>query len=94
MYSLLGDRKYCQQSVKVGRPKTRHLWSPESANVENEDTSLVGRTGSHPSIAENPAVPQPGFDPDVMSLMPLASRALLYNQGFKRPSGGLFFASR
>jgi hypothetical protein len=27
-------------------------------------------TGSHPSLAENPIVPQPGFEPDVMSLKP------------------------
>jgi hypothetical protein len=25
-------------------------------------------TGSHPAVAENPSVPQPGFEPEVMSL--------------------------
>jgi hypothetical protein len=28
-------------------------------------------TGSHPFAAENPDVPQPGFEPEVMSLKPV-----------------------
>lgn len=30
--------------------------------------SCTIRTGSHPRSAEKPAVPQPGFEPEVMSL--------------------------
>ena len=29
-------------------------------------------TGSHPIAAENPNVPQPGFEPEVISLKPIA----------------------
>ena len=30
-------------------------------------------TGSHPFVAEKPDVPQPGFEPDVMSLNAVAA---------------------
>jgi hypothetical protein len=43
-------------------------------------------TGSHPSVARNPWVPQPGFEPDVMSLKPAA---LEYISGLRKPSGEL-----
>ena len=63
--------KYVLQGHKVRRPETRHLPSRKSANVECEErTSLEGRTGSHPTTAGNPSVPQPGLDPDLMSFMP------------------------
>ncbi len=76
------------QSLKVRRPETGDLRSSESASVEGEEaTSLAGRTGSHPGRAGNPTVPQPGFEPDVMSLRP--ERASPYNQKLRKPSGFL-----
>jgi hypothetical protein len=44
-------------------------------------------TGSHPLVAGNPMVPQPGFEPDVMSLKPAA--AVEYISRLRKPSGGL-----
>ena len=44
-------------------------------------------TGSHPFVAENPKVPQPGFEPDIMSLKPFA--AVEYISGLRKPSGDL-----
>jgi hypothetical protein len=44
-------------------------------------------TGSHPFVAWNPEVPQPGFEPDVMSLKPLAP--VEYISGLRKPSGDL-----
>ncbi len=74
-----GHKIKCDLQVqKVRRPKTRDLPSRKSANVKNEDISLAGRTGSHPATAENPAVPQPGLEPDLMSFR--AQRPGPYNQ--------------
>ena len=42
-------------------------------------------TGSHLFVAENPEVPQPGFEPDMMSLKPFA--AVEYISGLRMPSG-------
>jgi len=44
-------------------------------------------TGSHPLVAENPEVPQPGFEPDMMSLKPFA--AVEYISGLRKPRGDL-----
>lgn len=46
-------------------------------------------TGSHPLVAENPEVPQPGFEPDMMSLKPLA--AVEYISGLRKPRVDLPF---
>lgn len=37
-------------------------------HLEYKDDQL---TGSHPALAVKPLVPQPGFEPDVISLKPL-----------------------
>ena len=42
-------------------------------------------TGSHPHVAGNPNVPQPGFEPIMTSLKPLA--AVEYISGLRKPSG-------
>lgn len=52
-----------------------------------EVTNLLGRTGSHPTMAGNPSVLQPGLEPDVTSFRP--GRARLYSQGLRKPSVGL-----
>jgi hypothetical protein len=44
-------------------------------------------TGSHPFVAENPEVSQPGFEPDMTSLKPFA--AVEYINGLRKPSGDL-----
>ena len=80
------------QFVKVRRPKTCDLWIPKSANIGNEVSKVAGRTGSHPKLAENPRVPHPGLEPVMMSLRP--PRPPPYNQGFRKPSGGLPFEIR
>ena len=49
----------CQQELRVSRSQTWGRTLPSD-----------GLTGSHPLPAEKPLVPQPGFDPDVMSLNP------------------------
>ena len=86
-----GPKEHTLQSYKVRRPETRHLSSRKSANIERE-VKLAGRTGSHPVVASNPLVPQPGLDPDMMSLKPLLS--IVYSQGLRKPSGGLPVESR
>ena len=85
--------KYLLHCAELKRSETRDLRSPGSSNVESEQvTSLVERTGSHPSMAENPPVLQPGFEPVVMSKR--ASKPLLCSQGLRKPSAGWPFESR
>src|SRR6266702_693232 len=43
-------------------------------------------------VAENPSVPQPGFEPDVMSFKP--GRQSPYSRGLRKPSGGSPFEMR
>jgi hypothetical protein len=50
---------------------------------------IVLLTGSHPFATENPDVPQPGFEPEVISLNPVA--AVEYISGLRKPSGDLPF---
>lgn len=50
------------------------------------------RTGSHPVVALNPVVPQPGFEPSVMSVR--ASKPLPYSKGLRKPSGARPFEIR
>ena len=46
-------------------------------------------TASHPSVALNPGVPQPGLLPVVMSLNASGAKAwIAYTSGFRNPSGG------
>ena len=45
----------------------------------------MGRTGSHPAIVGNPAVKQPGFESDMVSLRSTGMRRRPYSQGL-RPS--------
>src|SRR6266702_7384328 len=71
----------------VPRPVTYASQSQPISKAKNQ--SLAGRTGAHPAPAENPAVLQPGLEPDMMSLRP--AKPLLYNQGLRKPSGGLPF---
>jgi len=60
--------KYALQGRKVRCPEICHLPSRKSANLEcEENTSLERRTGSHPAMAGNPSVPQPGLDPELTS---------------------------
>ena len=37
------------------------------------DVKTAVLTGSHPSTAEKPDVPQPGLEPEVISLKPVAA---------------------
>jgi hypothetical protein len=62
---------------------SRFPW-PKKLENENEEISLAGRTGSRPTVAENPSVPQPGLGPDVMSMRP--ARPSPYSQGLRKPS--------
>ena len=60
------------QLLEVGCPEARDL-SGEiiSTTADRQWVQLYFvLTGSHPGAAENPGVPQPGFDPEVMSLKP------------------------
>ena len=41
-----------------------------SQSKMRREATLAGRTGSHPAIAENPSVPQPKLDLDMISLSP------------------------
>ncbi len=79
------QHQHLQHFAEVRRSETRYLRSPGSSNSESEGTSLVERTGSHPAMAENPGVPQPGFEPRVMSLR--AEKPPPYSQGLRKPSG-------
>ena len=64
---------------------------PERANSNHHHRIAMNQdevlTGSHPFVAENPKVPHPGFEPDIMSLKPFV--AVEYNSGFRKPSGDL-----
>jgi hypothetical protein len=60
--------KYFEQVHKVRRPETRDLL--QGTKSADEGTQ-VSRDESHPSMAENPEVSQPGLEPDMMSLRPL-----------------------
>lgn len=64
---------------------------PERVNSKHYNRIAINQnevlTGSHPFIAENPKVPHPGFEPDIMSLKPFA--AVEYISGFRKPSGDL-----
>jgi hypothetical protein len=62
------------------------------SEVENEETRASGdEQDSHPSMAENPLVSQPGLLPDVMSL--IANQPMSYSKGLRKPSEGLPFES-
>ena len=45
-------------------------------------TNLEARTGSHPGMAGNPGVPQPGFEPPTMSLK---ASGFSYSKGLRKP---------
>jgi hypothetical protein len=64
---------------------------PERANRKHPRMVAMNQnealTGSHPFVAENPEVPQPGLEPDTMSLKPFA--AVEYISGLRKPSGDL-----
>ena len=77
---------------KSGVPKPVTYGTRSQSNVENEETSLAEHTGSHPSMALNPLVSQPGFEPSVMSMNP--SYPSLYSQRLRNPSGGSPFEIR
>jgi len=84
---LMGSKTKLVAVTCVPRPVTYE--SPESVNVKSEDTSLAGRTASHPSVAGNPSVLQPGLYPSAMSLMP--PRPSPYSRGLSQPSASLPF---
>ena len=72
---------------KVWRSKSRHLSSQNQPKRNRRQISLAERTGSHPAMAGNPSVPQPGLDPIVISFMPTTARP--YSQGLANPRGSL-----
>ena len=62
------------QLHKVGRPHARYLGvRTVNTSADWQWVQNVLLTGSHPFAAEYPDVPQPGFEPEVMSLNPVAA---------------------
>ena len=65
------------------RPVTYEARHQRGQKQRNE--GLSGRTGSHPSAAANPLVPQPSLFPVVISLKPNVPTP--YSKGLSQPSG-------
>jgi hypothetical protein len=84
--AALGD-KYALQFYKVGSPLTWKI----SQRVKEGDTTLASLTASHPLVAENPSVLQPGLEPDEIS--PRLKTPGPYSQGLRKPSEAMSFAS-
>ena len=72
VYCKLVAQTNVLQPLKVGCPEARDLDGENiSTTADRQWVQLYFvRTGSHPGAAENPGVPQPGFEPEMMSLKP------------------------
>ncbi len=68
--------QFIQQGPAASRSRASPCPSPERSNHEYRHRLTIGQsallTGSHPFAVENPDVPQPGFEPEVISLKPVA----------------------
>ena len=89
------DCSICRRAWKFSVPRPVTCESQSQPTSRSNKKTLPRLTGSHPVIAGNPRVPQPGFEPSVMSLKPVRPlRGRLYSQGLRNPSGTLPFESK
>ena len=70
---------------KFGDPRPVTYEIQDQRSRKRREEGLAGRTGSHPSVALNPWVPQPSLFPVVISLKP--NLPIPYSQGLSQPSG-------
>ena len=71
--------------MKFGVPRPVTYATRDKRSRKRREEGLAGRTGSHPTSAENPLLLAPGFLPSLMSVKP--DKPIPYSQGLTQPNG-------